>query len=332
MRRAWLLAGFVGVACVVPSFDVEPAASEDGGTTSGAGKSGAGGKSGAAGGGHAGTGADAAGSSSDPSGEGGAGGLGDPQTGGAGNTGAPYRVGFSIFSDSASGSDHAAGSKTDATFAKPVGTEAGDLLFVFFGSDHTLKLDGAELEADGWTLLDQHGEQGEDGQGTYLVYKLADGSEPDPIVFSAINDAQYTNGVQGLLSVYRGVDTTAPINGYDVETVDLGSDTSVHVETPTPAITTSVANCLLIAGLSPDSAIDAPLISSWPEGFSDNPMSVTNPPNPYPDGWANIYSIERDMPDAGTLPASYFGWEITNGSKLYFGALSFIVALAPVPR
>jgi hypothetical protein len=203
-------------------------------------------------------------------------------------------------------------------------------MLVFFGSDHFLRnLSAAQLQMSGWKLLDQHTETGIDGQGTYLIYKFAGESEPDPIVFSGINEATMGAGVQGLLSVYRGVSPTKPINAYQTFIDEMGSKESSHAETATPAITTTVDHCLLIAGLSPDSAIDAPTIAMWPDGFDENQVSVVNPPNPYPDGWANIYAAERHLPTAGTVPASVFAWDMTYGGTEYYGALSFVLALAP---
>jgi hypothetical protein len=202
-------------------------------------------------------------------------------------------------------------------------------MVVFFGCDHALLFDDAGLAAQGWHWIGNHAEQGEDGQGTYLLYREVDGTEPDPIEFVAINDPQYTNGVQGLLSVYRGVDLDKPIETYQETLVDTGAVDITQVQTPTPEVTTTQPDCLLIAGLSPDSAVDAPLITAWPEGFVENRMSVTNPPTPFPYGWANIYTAERHLHDAGTVPASSFEWEITGEDQRYYGALSFILALAP---
>lgn len=308
MRAARWLALVCGaacsVACVVKSFEVDPAPVAAGGSSAGGTKP-------------------SAGSSS----------AGTNANGGTGNVGSgagPQRVGFSEFHDSSSASDMGSSHLADATFDKPAGTAPGDLMLVFFGSDHFLKnLGRDELQPRGWTLIDQHGEQGDDGQGTYLLYRLVDGTEPDSIVFADINDLPNGNGVQGLLSVYRGVNQDEPVNAYEVALVDHGTDDMTHVETPTPAITTTSNDCLLIAGLSPDTAVDAPVVSSWPDGFDENQTSVSNPPHPYPNGWANIYSAERHLAQAGTVPASSFGWDMTYGGMSYYGALSFVLALAP---
>jgi len=262
---------------------------------------------------------------------GGTGGSSGGGTAGAsGSTGVgPTRVGYSEFHDSASGNDDASSQLADATFAVPDGTAAGDLLLVFFGSDHSLaNLGGTDLRNRGWTLIDQKADYGYDGQATYLLYRFASAGETAPIVFPDINPTPSGNGVQGLLSVYRGVNPASPINAYEVY-LDLegGQDLTTAV-TPTPAITTTVANCLLIAGLSPDSAIDAPVIAFWPDGFGDNQVSVVNPESPYPYGWANIYSAERHLPSAGTVPASRFTWTFVN-TTAYYGSLSFVLALAP---
>jgi hypothetical protein len=263
---------------------------------------------------------------------GGAGGAaGSGAAGAAGNSAqGPVRIGFSEFHDSAAGSDNASSQLANATFAKPPGTAAGDFMLVFFGADHSLaNLSGTDLSARGWTLVDQHEAVGTDGQGTYLMYKFAGASEPDPIVFADINSAPSGNGVQGLLSVYRGVNAVMPVNAYEVNVIDSGAQDINQVSTPTPAITTTVAHCLLIAGLSPDSAVDAPVVTSWPDGFLDQ-VSVINPPHPYPGGWANIYAAERHLTAAGTVPASAFVWRPTLATS-YYGALSFVVALAPAP-
>jgi hypothetical protein len=248
---------------------------------------------------------------------------------GGGSALGPVRVGFSEFHDSASGNDDASSHLTAASFAKPSGTAAGDLILVYFGADHSLSnLSGSELSTIGWTLLDQHADYGSDGQATYLIYKFASSAEPDPIVFNDINPDTSGNGVQGLLSVYRGVSPTAPINAYEVTVLQTGDDNITHVTTATPAITTTVANCLLIAGLSPDTTVDAPVITAWPSGFVEDQVSVNNPPHPYPYGWANIYSAERHLPTAGAVPASAFSWDTASGPG-YHGSLSFVLALAP---
>lgn len=259
----------------------------------------------------------------------GSGGLGG--SGGAGTGVGPTRVGFSMFHDSAFGNDNASSHWADASFTKPAGTAAGDLILVFFGADHGLSnLDGTTLHGLGWELIDQHADLGTDGQGTYLLYRIATGTEPDPIVFKEINSPDSGNGVQGLLSVYRGVNKTTPINAYESNPVDMGSDGLSFVNN-TPAITTTVSNCLLIAGLSPDTAVDRPVIDSWPDGFDDNKVSVVNAANPYPLGWANIFSAERHLATAGSVPASSFTWHVTNktGGGTYYGYLTFVLALAP---
>lgn len=362
MRTRLLWASLVGVvcagACVVPSFTVDPPEPADG----------AGGKNGTAGTHSVDGGSDTSTAGTDPNAggtlatagtggtveeggssvggknnpikggnssvEAGAGGApeGGADTGGPG-TPSPTRVGFSVFHDSASGNDQASSHLPDATFKKPTGTQPGDLLFVFFGADHSLQgLTGTALSALGWTLQDQRADYGTDGQATYLIYRIADGTEPDPIVFKDINGTPSGNGVQGLLSVYRGVNPTEPVNAYDKIVTLMGEDTpSKHVENATPAITTTVDGCLLIAGLSPDSQIDAPIVNVWPDGFTDNRTSVTNPPAPYPLGWANIYTAERAQAKAGAVPASKFGWNMQYDGISWFGSLTFVIALAPKP-
>jgi hypothetical protein len=258
---------------------------------------------------------------------------GDGSTpGGAGGAGpgvSPVRIGFSEFHDSASGNDNASSHLADATFAMPTGTSEGDLMLVFFGSDHSLgNLSGANLGAKGWTLIDQQHDYGTDGQATYLAYKLVTSAEPDPVVFSNINGTPSGNGVQGLLSVYRGVNPSAPVNAYEVTLVPTGEKGITQAVTKTPAITTKVDNCLLIAGLSPDTAVDTPQVVFWPVGFTENQVSVINPAHPYPFGWADIYQAERHLPKAGTVAASSFTWVFGNATE-YYGSLAFVLALAP---
>jgi hypothetical protein len=161
------------------------------------------------------------------------------------------------------------------------------------------------------------------------MYKTVGAAEPDSIVFAGINSPGNMNGVQGLLSVYRNVSTVAPINAYQTAIFPTGSSTTTKIVTATPAITTTVDNCLLIAGLSPDTAIDAPVIESWPNGFDQDLVSVINPANPYPYGWASIFSAERRLAKAAAVPASAFTWDITYGGMEYYGGLTFVIALAP---
>lgn len=313
------------------------AASTNGGRANGGG---AGANAGDAGesGGEAGGSAASAGSDGGKGGTSGAGGntaagAAGMSTAGAGGGGpGPVHIGASQFHDSASGDQSASSMLTDATFAKPAGTQAGDLMLAFFGCDHELKnMSSSHLALTGWTLIDQLEGYGGDGQGTYLMYKIAGAAEPASIVFQNINDAPPGgNGVQGLLTVYRGVDPNMPVNAYETVLVDTGSDGFTHITTNTPEVTTTAANCLLVAGLSPDSDIDAPVITAWPDGFSENQTSVNNPAHPNPYGWANIYAAERHVAAAGKLSASGFHYDLVNSTK-YFGALSFVLALAPAP-
>jgi hypothetical protein len=294
---------------------------------------GTGGRVTATGGTSAGTGGDtvntggSAGQGGEPGGSGGNGAAAGT-SGAAGTTGSsagPVRVGYSEFHDSASGGDDASAHLVDATFETPAGTQEGDLLLAFFGVDHQLNLTNYDLMMKGWTLLDAEEAKGTDGQGTYLLYRFAGADEPASIVFEGVNPNLY--GVQGLLSVYRGVNRTSPVNAYDVVVVKTGTDGPTHIETPTPALATTVSNCLLLAGLSPDSAIDSPVVTSWPDGFT-NDVSVKNPEFPRPNGWANIYLAERPWQGPGTYPASSIGWDIESGYA-YYGAVSFMLALAP---
>lgn len=311
----------------------QPATGGQGATAGRPGVIGTGGSNGTAGGSNGGTaGTSNGGTNAGGTNAGGSNSAGNTGLGGSGGgVAGPTRIGFSVFHDSAYGNDNASSHLANASFAKPAGTAAGDLILVFFGSDHSLaNLDGNTLMSLGWELIDQHSDLGTDGQGTYLLYKIANGSEPDPIVFHDINSAGSGNGVQGLLSVYRGVNPMAPIDAYESNPVGTGKDGANFVN-DTPAITTHVPNCLLIAGLSPDTTVDRPVIDSWPAGFDENKVSVVNAPNPYPLGWANIYSVERHLPTASTVAASSFTWHVTNTTEggRYFGYLTFVVALAP---
>jgi hypothetical protein len=309
-----------------------------GGSNAGAGghPTGAGGSNGGKGG-TAGTGGHSAGaggnSGGKPNAAGGSAGNGN-SAGTSGSAGAggsslgPVRIGYSEFHDSASGSDDASGHLVDITFEKPAGTQEGDFMLAFFGVDHQLHVIGNDFMLQGWTVIDIEENKGDDGQGTYLLYKFAGADEPASIVFPGVNP--YFVGVQGLLSVYRGVNRTAPVNAYDLALVPLGSDGIQRIDTPTPELRTTASNCLLLAGLSPDSAVDAPVVAAWPEGFA-NEVSVNNPPLPRPYGWANIYLAERTWESPATFPASSIGWDIQESYYKYYGALSFMLALAPEP-
>jgi hypothetical protein len=258
----------------------------------------------------------------------GSGGAGVAGSGDAPSEGGPVFIGSAQFHDSASGEDNANGHLSDATFDKPSGTAEGDFMLAFFGVDHQLtNVSTEELAAQGWTLLDQHADFGTDGQGAYLMYRFASASEPAKIVLTAINTNHY--GLQGLLSVYRGVNTADPVNAYQPLLVKTGAEVA-HVDTPTPAVTTTVAHCLVIAGLAPDTMVDSPVITAWPVGFDENQVSVTNPPFPFPYGWTSIYAAERHVAVAGKVAAASFGWDIgVSDGKKYFGSLAFTLALAP---
>ena len=259
------------------------------------------------------------------------GGMSVAGAGGAVSTaGGPVFISSTQFHDSASGDGNAAGHLSDATFDKPPGLAEGDFMLAFFGVDHHLSNVSTDyFAAQGWTLFDQQGDYGGDGQGTYLLYKFAGASEPAQIVIAGLNTNHF--GLQGLLSAYRGVNTASPVNVYKTLVVPAGDDVA-QVDTPTPEVTTTVAHCLVIVGLSPDTTIDAPVIATWPLGFDENHVSVINPPNPFPDGWANIFAAERHVAAAGKVAQASFVWNITApDAKKFYGSLAFTLALAPAP-
>lgn len=241
-------------------------------------------------------------------------------------------VGSSVFNASAYGSDNASAASADATLTVPAGTSAGDFMLMFLGSDSSLN--HAPLSSGGWTLYDYREDYGADGQSAYVVYRYATASEPASYLLSNVSpDGECGDGncaFQVLLRVYRGVNATAPINAFQVVVDSTKTTNSADITTATAAITTTVANCLAICGLSPDVYFaDAPTITAWPAGFTQNQFSVINPPTPYPFGWANIYSAEQDLPAAGSLPGSAFQFHLNYGGTVFGGSMSFVLALAP---
>ncbi len=232
---------------------------------------------------------------------------------------APTFIGSATFNGSSS--------NPNATFAAPAGISAGDFILVEFASDDALdNLDISTLAMNNWTLLDAHIDYGGDRQSSYLIYRFAGASEPASYSF---NDLTSGDDFQGLLRVYRGVNQSAPINAFEVfvDNVGDGGNPSANASTPTPAITTTVDNCLAIAGLAPDMVQDAPNVSVWPAGFDADQLSLVAPTIP---AWSNacLYSADQVLPTAGTLPASAFDWHLNNG-VLYSGSLTFVLALAP---
>ncbi len=344
MCVGWLAFGCARIAGLTDDYHLAPSAggqgaasgasnagSTGGDTTPGGGEAGANGGEAGVNGGEAGVNGGSTNGGSSVGGGAAAGGTSAAGSAGVAGAGTgPVHIGSSVFNDSAAGNDQASSHLANASFAKPAGTAAGDFMLVFFGSDHSLQhLTPNALSATGWTLIDQQADYGTDGQAMYLLYKFAAADEPNPIVFQDINSVPSGNGVQGLLSVYRGVNDK-PIADQAALLFATGQTGDANVSTPTPAVATTVANCLLIAGLSPDSAVDAPVVTVWPDGFDENRVSVTNPQFPYPNGWANIYQAERHVVSAMAVPGSAFKWKTTAADQ-YYGARSFILALAPAP-
>jgi hypothetical protein len=238
----------------------------------------------------------------------------------------PIQIAHSEVQDSASGPDNTGASTPNVVLTKPAETQAGDLLLLLLASDHPFKDMGSERLRDlGWTLIDQEN-FGDDDQQMYLMYRVADALEPASYTFEGVNPG--LSGMQGLLLVYRGVDPQMPVNAYETTVVDQGEDKVETIVTPTPAIRTTKPNCLAIAGLVPDIPIDAPMITGWPDGFTENQLTVLNPRHPYPFGWAAIYTAERPLPEAGAVPTSTFTWQQQN-ALYYFGATAFVLAIAP---
>lgn len=135
------------------------------------------------------------------------------------------------------------GTSTTATFNKPTGTVAGDVLVAFFGGSPSSAPTGWVLFASETTL------------GLWGYYKVAGGSEPASYSWPQSFNATFDGGI----SRYSGVDNGTPMDVAASTAVVFGTTTAVA-----PSITTVTANAMLIGGVLVGVATITP-----PSGFTE---------------------------------------------------------------
>lgn len=137
------------------------------------------------------------------------------------------------------------GSFGGGTFPVPRPTDVvqGDLMVAFLARRNALGDDSnIVIIPSGWTLL-HHENEGIENSETY--YKLAGASEPDTYNF------WHNSGslIRAEIHRFDGVDQTNPI---DVSTSAAHSATTLNPDPPSPSVTTTRPNCLVISFMGHD--------------------------------------------------------------------------------
>jgi signal peptidase len=123
------------------------------------------------------------------------------------------------------GASSAGGESDTATFGKPAGVAAGDLMLASFITRQSVAVDAVPA---GWQLLLTEGEM-------RIYYKTAGASEPSQYPWGLSQAQRWAGGI----TAYQGVDPTSPIDAF-------GSQTSSGTSVTAPSITTTLDDALLV--------------------------------------------------------------------------------------
>ena len=124
------------------------------------------------------------------------------------------------------GASSAGGESDTATFGKPAGVAAGDLMLASFITRQSVAVDAVPA---GWQLLLTEGEM-------RIYHKTAGVSEPSGSSWGLSQAQRWAGGI----TAYRGVDPTSPIDAF-------GSQTSSGTSVTAPSITTTLDDARLLA-------------------------------------------------------------------------------------
>lgn len=124
------------------------------------------------------------------------------------------------------GASSAGGESDTATFGKPAGVAAGDLMLASFITRQSVAVDTVPA---GWQLLLTEGEM-------RIYHKTAGASEPSQYTWGLSQAQRWAGGI----TAYRGVDPTSPIDAF-------GSQTSSGTSVTAPSITTTLDDARLVA-------------------------------------------------------------------------------------
>lgn len=147
------------------------------------------------------------------------------------------------------------------TLVAPSGITAGELLLLIACSDDTTYTPQFSDNVSGWTFI---GQAGDTGVGAHIGawYKIAAGGEGNVAVVAESSDQML-----GWYIRISGVDTDNPINASQFEQQSDATDHDIA------AITTNVADCLAIYGLSFDGGDSGGF--SQPTGWTEQDEEAT---------------------------------------------------------
>jgi len=154
-------------------------------------------------------------------------------------------------------SDTGGSTETTLTCTAPSGIQAGELLFIFAGSDENGNTDGFSIS--GWTEIAENGDSSTDAR-IAAYYKTASGGDGD----ATLNTTE-SNETWCVYMRISGVDTADPINAQSEDGGSCSSFTSCTMS----RVTTDEDDTLVLVGLSFDGGDGDPFAVSgtgWTKG------------------------------------------------------------------
>jgi hypothetical protein len=202
--------------------------------------------------------------------------------------------------------------RSASTAVVPTGTPTGSLLIVLVTDDTNTSF----TAAGGWTILDQGATALPDGQTWATVWNPSGGAAG-----SAVSPISQTFTSIAVISIV-GAAGVSPINAHTGQP-DGGSGTAPPWTITAPAITPSVANCLLlwVAGIDPNLNNPADDVFTPPAGFS-GVITVSS-------GFDGLYVAQKTLSGGSGVSTGNLVGSDTRTSGATASTFGGVIALAP---
>jgi hypothetical protein len=208
------------------------------------------------------------------------------------------------------------GISASPVFNLPANLASGDLLMLIVSNDG--QFGAVSLTATGWTTrIDHNLETAPDGQTSWVLWKIASGSEGSTVTGSATNTTN--NQVVVLAFCFRGVDNATPFDVADATTTETSA-----IDSPAAAsvsgITTATANACVLQVWCWDNTGGTPSTSrtSLTSGFSEIGEIAL--------GWSEVTAATKIFSSAGATGSISITWTLTSGHTGWF---AITMALRP---
>lgn len=131
------------------------------------------------------------------------------------------------------------GSSTSITVSVPTGTQDGDVMIAAYGNGQD---DGTTPAISGWTSIGYVEDATISNNTLALFYRVA---SSEPASYTMTYDSSTSNLTSGIISTFRGVDTTTPLDVTYVEGSHYLKEQNVTEANP-PSITTTTNGAFVI--------------------------------------------------------------------------------------